>query len=145
MYSTTVYLYQQIQKVLLVDTSGAYFTARYNPVYAKQLTINKGVDNVLLFEFINQEQKPVNVTGSTFIFRLLSQDGSQILVSKEMVALSANLGRVKVVLEPSDTDNIVAQPASYSIERISGSYEQAVLIARHVVMQMLLTAYIKSS
>ena len=126
MYSTTVYLYQQIQKVLLVDTSGAYFTARYNPVYAKQLTINKGVDNVLLFEFINQEQKPVNVTGSTFIFRLLSQDGSQILVSKEMVALSANLGRVKVVLEPSDTDNIVAQPASYSIERISGSYEQAV-------------------
>ena len=91
MYSTTVYLYQQIQKVLLVDTSGAYFTARYNPVYAKQLTINKGVDNVLLFEFINQEQKPVNVTGSTFIFRLLSQDGSQILVSKEMVALTTSL------------------------------------------------------
>ncbi len=61
MYSTTVYLYQQITRVLLIDTSGGYFTARYDPVYAKQLTVNKGVDNVLLFEFINQEQKPVNI------------------------------------------------------------------------------------
>ena len=128
MYSTTVYLYQQIQSVLLVDTSGAYFTARYNPVYAKQLTINKGVDNVLLFEFINQDQKPVNITGSTFVFRLLSQDGTQILCSKEMTPLSSNLGRVKVVLDPIDTDNIVAQPASYSIERFSGNYEQAVYV-----------------
>lgn len=128
MYSTTVYLYQQIQPVLLVDTSGAYFTARYNPVYAKSLTINKGVDNVLLFEFINQEQKPVNITGSTFIFRLINQDGTQVLVTKEMVPLSSNLGRVKVVLDPSDTDNIVAQPASYSIERFSGNYDQAVYV-----------------
>ena len=42
MYSTTVYLYQQITRVLLVDTSGGYFTARYDPVYARTLTINKG-------------------------------------------------------------------------------------------------------
>jgi hypothetical protein len=46
MYSTTVYLYQQIIRVLLIDTSGGYFTARYDPVYAKTLTVNKGVDNV---------------------------------------------------------------------------------------------------
>jgi hypothetical protein len=71
MYSTTAYLYQQIIRVLLIDTSGGYFTARYDPVYAKTLTVNKGVDNVLLFEFINQDQKPVNITGSTFRFRLL--------------------------------------------------------------------------
>jgi len=125
MYSTTVYLYQQITRVLLVDTSGGYFTARYDPVYARTLTINKGVDNVLLFEFINQDQKPVNITGSTFVFRLIDQAGGQLLLAKDMETLSASTGRVKVVLDSSDTINIQAQPASYSIQRAAGDYIQA--------------------
>jgi len=125
MYSTTVYLYQQITRVLLVDTSGGYFTARYDPVYARTLTVNKGVDNVLLFEFINQDQKPVNITGSTFVFRLIDQAGGQLLLTKDMETLSASTGRVKVVLNSSDTINIQAQPASYSIQRAAGDYVQA--------------------
>lgn len=128
MYSTTVYLYQQITKVLLVDTSGGYFTARYDPVYAKQLTLNKGVDNVLLFEFINQEEKPVNITGSSFVFRLMNQTGDQLLIEKPMVTLSATLGRVKVVLDNEDTINITAQPGSYSIQRTAGDYVQAAYV-----------------
>jgi hypothetical protein len=128
MYSTTVYLYQQITKVLLVDTSGGYFTARYDPVYAKTLTVNKGVDNVLLFEFINQEEKPVNITGSTFVFRLMNQTGDQLLLEKPMVTLSATLGRVKVVLDTEDTINFVAQPGSYSIQRSAGDYVQAAYV-----------------
>lgn len=128
MYSTTVYLYQQITKVLLIDTSGEYFIARYDPVYAKSLTVNKGVDNVLLFEFINQDQKPVNIAGSSFVFRLLNQTGDQLLVEKPMDTLSAPLGRVKVVLTTEDTINLIGQPASYSIQRTSGDYVQAVYV-----------------
>ena len=128
MYSTTVYLYQQITRVLLVDTSGGYFSYRYDPVYAKYLTINKGVDNVLLFEFINQDQKPVNITGSSFVFRLISQDGSELLLSKDMEVLSASTGRVKVVLTTEDTINFEAQPASYSIQRTQGNYVQAAYV-----------------
>ena len=89
MYSTTAYLYQQITRVLLIDTSGAFFTARYDPVYAKKLTINKGVDNVLLFQFINQEQKPVDVTGSSFVFRLVDTEGLLLLYQQPMVILNA--------------------------------------------------------
>jgi len=125
MYSTTAYLYQQIIRVLLIDTSGGYFTARYDPVYAKTLTVNKGVDNVLLFEFINKDQKPVNTTGSTISFRLLNQTGDELLLEKDMTVLSASLGRVKVVLDTADTINILAQPGSYSIERTQGNYVQA--------------------
>ena len=125
MYSTTIYLYQQIIRVLLIDTGGGYFTARWDPVYAKTLTVNKGVDNVLLFEFINQDQKPVNITGSTFRFRLLNQTGDELLIEKDMTVLSASLGRVKVVLDTADTINILAQPGSYSIERTQGNYVQA--------------------
>ena len=118
MYSTQVYIYQQLTRVLLMDTgAGETFTYRYDPVYAKQLTINKGVDNVLLFEFINQQEKPVNITGSTFLFRAINTAGDQILVEKELVTLNAPTGRAKVTLTSSELLEVLAQPATYSIQR----------------------------
>jgi hypothetical protein len=127
MYSTQVYIYQQITRVLLMDTgAGETFIYRYDPVYAKQLTINKGVDNVLLFEFINQQEKPVNITGSDFLFRAISTDGDRILVEKPMVILNAATGRAKVTLTTADLLEVLAQPASYSIQRTSGNLTEAV-------------------
>jgi len=126
MYSTTVYLYQQVIRVLTPDTSGAYFNLRYNPVYAKKLTINKGVDNVVLFEFINQDEKPVNITGSTLTFRVVSQNGDALLIEKDMVIINAAYGRAKVTLSPADLALVTAQPAGYSIARASGNLIEAV-------------------
>lgn len=126
MYSTTVYLYQQLTRVLVADTSGAYFDLRYNPVYAKKLTVNKGVDNVILFEFINQDEKPVNITGSTLIFRLISQNGNTLLIEKPMVIINAVYGRAKVILAAADLATVLAQPAGYSIMRASGNLIEAV-------------------
>jgi hypothetical protein len=128
MYSTTVYLYQQITKVLCIETNGQYFTARYESVYAKKLTVNKGVDNVLLFEFINQEQKPVNITGSNFLFRLINQTGDEILIAKPMEVLNAATGRVKVTLTSEEITPILAQPASYSIEKTSAGLTTSVFV-----------------
>ena len=127
MYSTTAYLYQQIQMVLLVDITGAYFDRRWQPVYAKNLKLNLGVDNVILFQFQNQDQKPVNITGSTFTFRIISQNGQDLLFAKEMVSLSNALGRTKVTITAEDTTYFQAQPASWSIEVSSGVLNQAVL------------------
>lgn len=126
MYSTTAYLYQQKTRVVMIDTSGAYFTLRYEPVYAKRLTINKGVDNVLLFEFINQDEKPVNITGSTMVFRLVNQAGDRLLLEKEMVTLNAPYGRAKVTIMADELINIQEQPAGYSISRASGNLTEAV-------------------
>lgn len=126
MYATTAYLYQQIQTVLLVDISGAYFDARWKPVYAKNLKLNLGVDNVILFQFQNQDQKPVNISGATFTFRIISQDGETLLYSKELVALNETLGRAKVTIPAADTAWFEAQPASFSLEVTSGVLNQAV-------------------
>ena len=127
MYSTQAYIYQQITRVLLMDTgAGETFIYRYDPVYAKQLTINKGVDNVLLFEFINQQEKPVNITGSSFLFRAIGTAGDRILVEKPMVVLNAATGRAKVTLTAADLLEVLAQPATYSIQRTSGNLTEAV-------------------
>ena len=126
MYITTAYLYQQIQKVLLIDISGAYFDARWDPVYAKNLTLNLGVDNVILFQFQNQDQKPVNISGITFTFRIISQNGEDLMFAKELVPLNAATGRAKVTITAEETNWVQPQPASYSIEMTSGVLDQAV-------------------
>jgi len=128
MYSTQVYLYQQRTQVLLMDTSGQYFTARYSPVYAKKLTINLGVDNVLLFSFVNQDQKPVNVTGCTFTFRLTDTQGTNLLLQEPMSILNAPTGQVKVYIPAAHTLELIAQPASYSISVQSGNLTQATFV-----------------
>jgi hypothetical protein len=129
MYSTTLYLYQQITQVLAIDTgAGTTFTYRYNPVYAKVLTINKGIDNVLLFEFVNQNEKPVNITGSNFVFRVINTEGTAVLIEQPMVILNAATGRAKVTLQASQLLEILAQPAYYSITRASGNLVEPVFV-----------------
>ena len=101
-----------------MDTgAGETFIYRYDPVYAKQLTINKGVDNVLLFEFINQQEKPVNITDNTFVFRVVNTEGDRVLLEKPMVILNAPTGRAKVTLTSPELLEVLAQPANYSIQR----------------------------
>jgi hypothetical protein len=126
MYSTTAYLYQQRTQVLLLDSSGQYFTMRYDPVYAKRLTLNLGVDNVLLFSFVNQDEKPVNVNGCTFTFRITNTAGSVLLLQEPMTILNAATGQVKVSIPAEHTLELIAQPASYSISVQSGNLNQAV-------------------
>lgn len=121
MYSTTAYLYQQKQQVLLIDTSGAYFDRRWQPVYTKNLKIHRGVDNVILFEFVNQDEKPVNITGSTITFRLISTNGDILLLSKDLEILNATYGRAKVTLLESELNSIDAQPVGWSLERNSAT------------------------
>ena len=128
MYSTTAYLYHQKHRVLLIDNSGAYFDRRWKPVYSKNLKISRGVDNVLLFEFINQDQKPVNISGSTFTFRVITQDGGELLLAKEMITLSAALGRARVTITAAETDALDPQPANYSVERASGNLQEPVFV-----------------
>lgn len=126
MYSTTAYLYQQIQSVLMIDTSGDYFDKRWKPVYSKNLKLNLGVDNVILFQFLNQDQKPVNITGTTLVFRIISQNGKDLLYSREMTALNAANGRAKVTIPSADTKKLQADVASWSIEYVAGDLKQAV-------------------
>ena len=128
MYATTAYLYQQIQTVLLVDITGtgSVFERRWRPVYAKNLKLNLGVDNVILFQFQNQDQKPVNITGATFTFRIISQNGENLLYARELISLSNQLGRAKVTIPAAETLAFQAQPASWSLEISSGVLDQAV-------------------
>jgi hypothetical protein len=97
-------------------------------VYAKSLTLNKGVDNVLLFEFVNQDQKPVNITGSAFRFRIINTAGASLVIEKDMVIISPVVGRAKVTIAAEESLLLPSDPCSYSIERFSGNLGEAVFV-----------------
>ena len=118
MYNTQVYLYDQEQTIILNDYANSeLISVRWTPVYAKDLKLHKGTDNVLTFRFQNQDQKPVNLTNTTVTFRLIAQDGTEVLLSENLETISAVKGTAKVTISESELDAVSIQKATYSLER----------------------------
>jgi hypothetical protein len=90
-------------------------------VYTKNLKLHRGVDNTIQFQILNQDQKPINLTGFDINFRLISDDGKRILITKT-VSINPTDGALPLtgiaVLKLLDTDlsSINAQMACYSLE-----------------------------
>ena len=81
MYSTQVFLYTQRNVVVLLS---GFSPRSYMPQYAKPLTLHKGVDNQIQFQFLNQQQKPVDITGKVITCRIINYEGSMLLLSKSL-------------------------------------------------------------
>lgn len=118
MYSTQVYLYQQKHEVLLVDLAELISDIRWRPVYAKNLKLNKGVDNVILFQFYNQDQKPVDVSDSVLVFRLIDQTGQSLLLTQPLEPVNAARGKMRLIVKAADLTDIPPHISSYSITRV---------------------------
>ena len=86
------------------------------PQYSKPLTLHKGVDNQIQFQFLNQEQKPVDITGKSITCRVISYDGKEILIQKALTLQLPVTGIASLYLNAADIENIVPQKAYYSLE-----------------------------
>jgi hypothetical protein len=51
------------QTTIIANEAG--FITEYRPVYQRNLTVYKGIDNVLEFRLKNGDQKPIDVAGKT--------------------------------------------------------------------------------
>ena len=118
---TQVYVYNQRATVVALDTTGAYATRRYSIVYAKELQIQRGVNNVLQFAFINQDQKPVSVLGSLIIFRIISNDGAQLLLQKTVAQPLPLTGITQIELTADEVEGIPPQQGWYSLELVDNN------------------------
>ncbi len=113
MFITSVYDYIPRQKVTVLDISS---TRKYAPVYSKPLVLHKGVDNKLSFQFLNNEQKPVNITGKEILCRVIDYTGSKILLSKTLELEFALTGIASLNLSADEIDFITPQKGYYSLE-----------------------------
>lgn len=120
---TQVYFFNQRQQVVLLESGASIATRRYNIVYSKELTIIKGVDNLLEFAFINQDQKPVNLTGKTVTVRILSADNKEIILQKSLGSIYPITGLMKLEVNASDLEGIDIQKSHYSLSVSDTTYE----------------------
>ena len=86
------------------------------PVYAKPLTLHKGVDNQIQFQFLNQEQKPIDITGKNITCRILNYEGNAILIQKSLTLQFAATGICALYLNAADLENIEPQKCYYTLE-----------------------------
>ena len=125
MYATSVFVYTQRQVVVLLFGNSP---RKYMPVYAKPLTLNKGVDNKIQFQFLNQEQKPVDITGKSITCRILNYNGTQVLVRKALDLDFALTGIASLNLNAADIEDIDPQKAYYSLEIPVGQFDYPVFV-----------------
>jgi hypothetical protein len=124
-YATSVFVYTQRQVVVLLT---GFSVRKYMPVYAKPLTLHKGVDNQLQFQFLNQEQKPVDITGKEITFRAISYDGSKVLFRKALTVQLGLTGIASLYVNAADIEDIDAQRAHYSLEIPIGEFDFPVFV-----------------
>jgi len=125
MYSTSVTQYIPRQTVVLYSGPS---TRRYQTVYAKNLTIHKGIDNRLQFHFINQDQKPVDMTGKTITCRLISYDGSKVILQKALTLVYPLTGICQLDVNMNETLEMDAAACYYSITIPDGAFEFPVFV-----------------
>ena len=98
------------------------------PVYAKPLTLHKGVDNQIQFQFLNQEQKPIDITGKEITCRVLNYEGNTILIQKALTLQLAATGICALLLNAADLENIEAQKCYYTLEIPVNSFDFPVFV-----------------
>lgn len=125
MYATSVFYY--IPRQLVVFQTGNS-VRKYMPVYAKTLTLHKGVDNQIQFQFLNQEQKPVDITGKSIVCRILNFDGTEVLLTKALDLVLPATGICVLKTNPADLENIDAQKCYYSLEIPVGDFDYPVFV-----------------
>jgi len=113
LYSTEIYQYVPRQIVVIEVGSSP---RRYDNVYAKTLKLHKGSANRLQFQFLNQEQKPINITGKQITFRLISYDNNEILLQQSLVNTLAVTGIAELRVNANSLNNVHTQKCYYSLE-----------------------------
>lgn len=124
-YSTSVYVYTQRQIVVVLYGNSA---RKYMPVYAKPLTLNKGVDNQIQFQFLNQQEKPVDITGKEITCRIINYNGTEVLIQKALDIQYGLTGIAALNLRASEIENIDPQKAFYSLEIPVNSFGYPVFV-----------------
>jgi len=98
------------------------------PQYAKPLTLHKGVDHQIQFQFLNQEQKPVDITGKEISCRILNATGTTVLIRKALTIQLGATGIAALMLDPGELEEIEAQKCYYTLEIPVGTFDYPVFV-----------------
>ena len=105
----SVYLYPN--RIDVFTNFDDWIHERNRKVYQRNLKVYRGVDNRIEFRVKTSDQKAVNITNRTLVFRLISRETQELLIKKDCVTLDADIGRIYVDLSKHELLDI--EPALY--------------------------------
>lgn len=113
MFTTLGYLYNQIHTVVDgKDPSNRW----YLMYYAKTVKLHKGIDNPLKFRIKNNNQKDVDISGSTFWFYMIDSYTKHEVLAKEMTIEDATKGIVNLIITEENLLDLNALRYNYGIK-----------------------------
>lgn len=124
-YATEVFIYQQHHLVYVQTPTSA---RTYLPQYSKPLTLHKGVDNQIRFQFLGSNQKPVDCTGASITCRILNDVGNAILLQTTLNPVLPLNGIMTLDIGAADLADIDAQRAYYTLEIPNGTFNYPVFV-----------------
>lgn len=130
MQNLPIYLYSNKLDVILdLDTAARGIN---QIMYQRDLTIQKGLKNLVKFQFKNSDQKRIHIASTqTLIFSMFDATNKQLMIEKRLEILDNNTtstrGLTLLTLTESDTINLENGQYRYSIKNLQsdGSYTPA--------------------
>jgi len=98
------YLYSNVLEVQYLDP--AIYTTRNPVVYAKPLTVYRGIDNYIQVVVKNQDQKPVNLTGHAMQVDIQNPNTESTVQSFAVTFSNISLGRGTFTIDKSVVNDL---------------------------------------
>jgi len=98
----------------LVISNEVSFLTEYQQVYQRELQVYRGIDNVLEFQVLNADQKPVPLTGKQLVF-VAFDEKKQKIIEHLATILIANKGLASVTVTENDILNVKQQYLHYNL------------------------------
>jgi hypothetical protein len=98
----------------IVISNEVGFVTEYRPVYQRELQVYRGIDNVLDFQILNADQKPVHL-GERVVKFVAFDESSHLIIEHDAETVIANKGLVKVTVTDNDLINIQQQYLRYNL------------------------------
>jgi len=110
--------------IIVADLATGNIT-EYKPVYAKNLKVYRGIDNVLTFEIKNNDQKPISIL-NTYTPKLIAYDETKTKVLEKLGTVIETStpnykGQFTVNVSANDTLNLKDQFLSYAIYLVNNN------------------------
>jgi hypothetical protein len=115
------------QNLSVVYSPDATVENRNKKVYSRPLKAYRGIKNTLQLQLKDSDQKPVVITGKTFVFNILNPSTYVVILSKTGTISNANLGKVNFELSDSDLRNTDANMYTYSVHELNADSTRTIV------------------
>lgn len=124
----SVYLYPN--RIDVYTNVDVWVHERYRTVYQRNLKVYRGVDNRIEFRVKSSDQKPVNITNKTVVFRLISRETQELLIKKDCDSLDPATGKIFLSLTQVELLGIEAgsyqYALSYEVRQVNGDFHTVI-------------------